>query len=342
MSLLFADGFDHYATILDKWTYSGNGGSPPGGDCTIRLNTGQSRTGIGCLQINSGAFGPTKQFGHIVNLLVATNWYSDQSGSVILFRNTDADTGFNSTALSLACLADGSVRVGTTRAFIGTSAPGVVTFSTYNSIAMRSTCAVAGSVDVWVNGIHVLALTNVDTTHANNAALLYFNGFELMGPPANGATCFHDDVYALDCATSPNQTFLGALKIYALPPTANAAVAWTPLAGTNWSEVNEVPPDGDTSYVSSGNPGDTDQYVYPLTGPPAASSIFFVEHDLDMEVDSGSRSVGSVANGAAAAGVVALGNGYHIFPTPYDINPGTGFAWTLADWPSNFGPQVTA
>ena len=82
MAALDSDGFDNYTTITDRWSATGS-------DCTIRLNTGQSRTGIGCLQINSAAFGPAKDFNHMTDLLCCVAWFSDRAGACFRFIQTD-------------------------------------------------------------------------------------------------------------------------------------------------------------------------------------------------------------------------------------------------------------
>lgn len=336
---IFGDGFDNYSTISDFW-------DNPGIDCSIRLTTTGARTGIGFLTINSAAFGPIKTIPHNTNPLFAINWNSNASGFCMGFMNFDADVGENATLLKLSVLTDGNVQVnsgtyGGSQPLLGrTFTPGLVIFNQYNSLAMQATIGLNGTVNVWVNGAQVLALTNVDTRHMNNTGLNYINGVQLMGPGGT-PNCSIDDVYCLDCSVGPNTTFLGALRLYALAPVANAAVQWTPLASTNWFEVSEVPPDGDTSYNSSGTVGQQDQYVYPLTGVPLGSAIKFVQHELDMRVDSGSRSVASVAGGIVSASAAPLSTGYHIYPFPYDTNPVTGVAWAMSDFPFNFGPGVT-
>jgi hypothetical protein len=335
VSLVFGDCFDNYTTILDFWDNNH--------DCTIR-NTGVARTGIGCLEINSGAFGPSRVIPQLHDGLYATAWYSSSPGLIFYL----SDIGLNQWAISLTCLGDRSLAVNVNiglQPTIGASAPGVVTFNSYNSIAIRLVMSASsgpqlGIVQVWCNGVLVINASGLNTQSHGPA---YINCVELMGPGGNAFTCYHDDVYVLDCSDAVNNTYLGALRLYALPPTANGApIAWTPLAGANWSEVNEVPPDGNTSYNSSGNVGDVDQYVYPLTGPPANSSIKFVQHELDMLVDSGARSVASDLNGTVAAAATALTNGYHIYPTPYDVNPATGLAFVAGDFPIQAGPKVTA
>jgi hypothetical protein len=341
MSLVFADGFDTYGNILDLWDILG-------GDVSIRLDSPtKARTPPGYLQINSGAFGPTKTFGHLQYVLAATNWNSSTSGYVFGLSNLDADNGFNGVSVSIKVLLDGNVQVERHPAgggsVLGTTAtPGLVPFGSYSSIAMQVFCsATIGTVVVWVNGVIVLNLSGVNTTHTGRPDLLYYNAVQLLGP-GGLPTLYHDDFYLLDCLTPPNTTFLGALKLYSLAPTANSSVGWVPLVGTNWSEVNEVPPDGDTSYVFSGNVGDLDQYVYPLTGIPANSSIAFLQHMLDMEVDSGSRSVASVLQSSAPHNPIALTTGYHIYVTPYDTQPGGSLIWTPAVFPITAGPKVTA
>jgi hypothetical protein len=119
-------------------------------------------------------------------------------------------------------------------------------------------------------------------------------------------------------------------------------LAWIPLTSTNWVEVSENPPDGDTSYNSSGNIGDVDQYLYPMAGVPANSQIFFITHELDMKVDSGARSVTSDVAGVPNATSYALTSNYHIYCTPYDVNPATTKAFVAADFPLKAGPKVTA
>jgi hypothetical protein len=338
MGLIFADGFDNYGVILDLWDFQGS-------DNSIRQNTGAARTGIGCLQINSAAFGPTKTFNSTSTPLCCTNWNSDTPGIVMAFCNFLADIGQNSWILLAAANTDGSITVkrGPTglSAVLGTSAAGKVQFNVYNNICMQVFIhPTLGTVTVWCNGAVVLALTGQNTTHPEGGGNIC-DGIQLMGP-GGIPTCYHDDVYMFDCTTTPNNTFVGALKLYALAPTANAAVVWTPNAGTNWSNVSEVPPDGDTSYNSSSNVGDQDQYVYPATGVPSNSSIFFVQHEQDLKIGAaGSRSVGSVINGAAPQSSIALTSNYHIYPAPYDNQPGGSNPWTLANFPINAGPKVT-
>jgi len=338
MSCIFGDGFDNYSVISDVYEFTGS-------DNSIRLNTGQSRTGIGCLQINSAAFGPTKTFTGIPHVLGCTNWNCNTGGQVLAFSNFLADVGQNAWCVVVAVNLDGSISItrGPSASFavLGTTVANLYHFNTYNNIACEVVISPsAGVVNLWVNGALKLALTNVNTGHANQGVANICDGIQLMAP-GGIPTCFHDDFYILDCGSTPNNTFLGALKLYTLAPTANASVTWTPNAGTNWSNVSEIPPDGDTSFNSSSTVNQVDQYVYPATGVPAGSSIFFVLHDQDLKIGAaGSRSVGSVINGGAPVNSQALTSNYHIYQTSRDTSDGIN-QWTLGNFPLNAGPQVT-
>lgn len=343
MALIFADGWDNYSTMTDFWDIQGN-------DTSVNTTPGIPRTGLGCLQIHSAAFGPVKYFSHLQHVLFVTNWNCTAAGNVMDFMTgPDAALRINVNADGSLSFTAGPIHPGPTYTTAGV---GLYTFGQYNNIAVEvqnfGWPLPNSTIKCWVNGVLVFNQSGLWANiypfpgPGSGAAAQFCDGVRLMSPGGNAFLCYHDDFYALDCSLAPNQAFLGALKLYALPPTANAAVAWTPLAGTNWSEVNEVPPDGDASYNSSATVGQIDQYVYPLVGPPPGSSFAFLQHELDMEVDSGSRSVASVVNGTAPGPATALPNGYHIYPTAYDLNPSTGLPWVAGDFPLNAGPKVTA
>lgn len=339
---IFKDSFDHYNTadIPNKWDTAGT-------DTAINITVGVPRTGRGCLQIISSATGPTKTFDQdYTNVLMGFGWYSNTNGTIMLFQNFDADVGLNATNIALICNADRSVSVQrhppSGGPILGTSAAGLILFNTYNHVAMRATIATLGSVDVWINGVQVLALTNVNTTNPTQPTQQYMNGVTVMGPGGT-PTCFIDDVFIWDCSTAPNSTFPGPLRIYADVADADVAVTWTPLVGPdNYQDTDEIPPDGDTSYVFSSTVGQVDQYRYPMANIPANSRIYSIQHVLDMKVDSGARVVASNVNGTSPEAGDALSSDYHMFTTPYDTNPATGVAWVQGDLPISAGPEVTA
>jgi hypothetical protein len=336
---LFADGFDHYTDIVSKWDFNGT-------DCQISRAPGTPRTGPGCLSITSSAFGPIKTFGRITDLLVGLAWNSPGTPSAPLaFINYDLFPGTAFQTVGLNMGGNGAVNVVRNPRFpqgtIASSAAGVVKFGVYNSIVFRAEASTTGRVRVWVNGVKVL--DGVGDTTDGNPTQAYWNAFQLMGLSGNNQA-FVDDVYALDCTTAdPGFDFPGNVRVFESVATANGApLIWTPSAGTNFSNTTEVPPDDDGSFNSSGNVGDADQYVYLAANVPGNGSILFVQHTMDMRIDSGARSVASSVGGALTGPPSALTTGYKMYPTPYLNNPLTGLPWVPGDFPAQFGPKVTA
>ena len=328
MSLLFMDSFGHYSSLTSpngKWTSSN-------GNCGI-VNQAQ---GQGQMQIQAGAFGPAKQFGaNYINVLAQTNINMPSAGWVLWFYDLTQDI------IGVGVQADGTVYAVLHPNFapisLGQTAPGVFTFNTWVSVACRALIdLINGEIQVWINGVLVINVSGIDTNLVGGFP--YITAFELM---AGNNNAYHRSVYALDCSTPPHTTYLGPGPVIAVIPFANGApVQWTPLAGQNFAQVNEIPPDGDISYVSSATVGQVDQYLY-ANGAPANATVVGIQHCLDMEIDSGGRSVGSDVAGVAGAGL-ALSNGYNIYTFPYDSNPATAAPFAPGDFPLSAGPVVTA
>lgn len=340
MPVLFVDSFDHYDTADVGLKYDAANST------IINTTVGVPRTGRGCAQLNN-ALGATKQsLGAITDMLVCMS-YNPQSAlshNIMAISNFLADVGFNASCARLQKNADGSLSVFrcTVGPLLGTTAAGLVPANGYSSIAMRSQVSQTANVFLWVNGVLVLTLVGVDTRNLNNPGLHYATGFQYLGEA--GQTLI-DDVYCLDCSNqaNPNSNFLGACRIFADVPFQNSApIQWTPSAGANFECVDEIPPNGDTDFVSSLTVGAVDQYDYNGGSIPVGSQIPAVQHVLDMKVDSGSRSVASDALGTVNATDFALSNDYVMYTTPYDLNPATGLPWVAGDFPAAFGPAVTA
>jgi hypothetical protein len=341
MSLIFADSFDHYTRLLSpngKYDIAGAGS-------LISMGLGASRTGPGCLAVNSGAYGPGKVIRPTLDVLIASAYFTTLYG--LIYRLGVVGPG--SWECELLSNPDRSLGVSNNSHYGGdfptlaNSAPGVIQYGAYNNLAMRCTCnAVTGTVSVWCNGVLVIHLVNVNTNWSN-PTLNYVNGFELMGPGGGVGTCFHDDLYVLDCTDAVNNDYLGPLRIYESAPTADGAVLWTPSVGaSNFANVDTIPPDG-TLYNSDGTIGHADQYVHPLNGAvPANSQLFAVQHSMDLTVDSGARAVTSDVGGILNADAVALAAGYVIQSWPYDQDPITAAPWLASSFPVLAGPSVTA
>ena len=334
MSFLWLDSFDHYTSLASK--YEGAGAS-----CSIVQ--GFARTGLQCVNIQGG-FNFLKVVRQTQDVLVATMYNANGSSGACCSLGNEGNSDPQGVCVNADINGDGSISAkrGTSAGnlLLGTSAPGVYKFGVYNSVALRATIGVAARVRIYCNGVLVLDLNGVTTVNNHNPARTYIDAVSWDG---GLVTVFHDDVYALDCTDAIHNTYLGALRMYYGVPTADAAVQFTPsIAPPNYQQVNEVPPNENTIFNSSDTVGQADQYVYPFPGSiPPVSTLFCVQHCLDMEVANGSRQVTSDIGGVLNANPVALAGGYKIDAFQYDLNPVTGLAWTAADFPVQAGPAVT-
>jgi hypothetical protein len=199
---------------------------------------------------------------------------------------------------------------------------------------------------VWLSVKHVCSQINgVVEVKINNATVLTYNGNTqngaanqvhrpavFSGAPLNPGEFNIDNlVIATGLAADPP---LPECRIFgAVVPTSNFNVQFTPNAGTNWSNVNEIPPNDDTSYNSSNTVGATDMFVCApptLTGViPAVKINFRARKD-----DAGVREIAPIirpgtTNQQGAA--IEITSNYFNRGYMWTTNPDTGQAWNPGD-----------
>jgi len=203
--------------------------------------------------------------------------------------------------------------------------------------------ATAGSVILKRDGATLLTLTNVNTIHSANATA------DTLWLTSNNGQCLYDDVYMCDATGTRNNTFLGDCRVTLWVPTQDGVHKdFIPSTGTShYAMVDDVPSDGDATYVSSGTVGAIDTYRTP------AATFAGTVKGLKVGVtarkdDAGNRSVGIVI-GDGVDPVTQLGANFAL-TTVYtrqvtavmETNPLTGNPWTLADIQADeFGLEVT-
>jgi hypothetical protein len=333
MSVLFFESFDYYNAVATKWKAGANSGG-------VDLSGTLSRTGIGCCVLGT-PFGPMRVLpSHMTRVIYGT--------AVV-------PNGLPCKALRFSTAAGGNLIVGIDTdlsvtywvyfgfdAQGGKSAPGVCTLNGYNYLEVDAVAsATLGSVTIRVNGVQVFSISNVNTVGFGPA---YFDCIQLGGCGGLGGT-IHDDVYVVDPATTPNNSFQGAVRVYRLLAGADSTpLQWTPsVAGPHYPLVNSVPPDL-TKWVQSSTPGQTDQYLYPLVSIPSSVTVKAVQHSLLAALDAaGSRSIASSVEGIVSPTSFSLSTSESQYSTPYDVDPSTGAPWLLSDIGTRkIGPTVTA
>ncbi len=186
----------------------------------------------------------------------------------------------------------------------------------------------SGTWDIYCNGIQVL--NGSGDTQAQATAQV--GGIHL----GTGTTYWADAIWCLQHTGSFNNAHPGIANrqiVSAFFPTgAGATTGLTPLSGTNWQNVDEAPPNGDTDY-NSGSSNAIDCYAADWT--PLANAGIYCVHPMaynravtgtqanQLLLHIGSTDYLGASNNMTTAYAYAA-------PTYYDSDPSTSAAWTYA------------
>jgi hypothetical protein len=200
---------------------------------------------------------------------------------------------------------------------------------------------------IWLSVKHVCSTTNgVVEVKINNATVLSFTGNTQNGaatqvhrPVIRTAVAMYDPNYfwcdnlviATGLASDPP---LPECRIFgAVVPTSNDSIAFTPNAGTNWSNVNEIPPNDDTSYNYSNTVGATDVFV---CAPPTLTGVIPVVkvNFRARKDDAGIRELVPIIRPGTTnhqGSVIEMISSYLNRGYMWTTNPDTGQAWNPGD-----------
>ena len=348
MALKFCDSFDHYSSPGLKWTQAQ-------GDTLVMSTTG-GRNGTNALHIGANASGNgyvRKVFSASQATLIAgVAWTigDTSSGPILAFDDMSAggeqlSLQFNPSTNKLSVRRNGTtLATGPTALFAGI--PYYIEFKATIDSA-------AGSYTVKINEVQELTASGVNTrgigtnNSADSVRLGGGVGFSIFGGGSFFNAGYFDDFYCCDGSGGVNNDFLGDVRVQCLFPNGpGATTGWTPLSGANWQNVDEVPPDGDTTYVSAGTPGTIDTYA--MTDLAATTgTVKGVQTVIDARKDdSGTRTIAPVFHIGASDYVGTNQNimtAYSMFLQPYDTSPATSAAWTVSEVNGlNLGQKLVA
>lgn len=332
MALLFFEGFDSYGTgtqLAQQANFTGNPG----------IVTTNVRTGRACIDLNNAFVRNSFALsGTTIVLGVGARWTA-VGASQRVFRTWCSATsrsgiqvGINNSGQltvgyggSTNPNQDNNTAFGVTL-WTGTDIEPTATYVHYELKAVLSGTA-TGSWTLRRNGQVVQSQSGVITL-ANAADVV--TGLILEGRP--GSNTNFDDLYVCDGSGSDNNDFLGPVRVNALAPTANDAVAWTPNTGANWDAVNDASPDDDTTYVSAASVL-TDRYT--IADLPASAAIVRGVRVVYRARKEDAATVETRAlirsNVTEALGPTdALDTTYRYYTAYYATDPNTGVSWTPA------------
>lgn len=330
MAFRFGDSFSHYATaqLTQKWTSLIQSGS--GSACTIGATSG--RRGGGAMQVVTAFLASTFAqktldnqatwvIGVAINLTVGTNvgLLFVQDGSV--------------RQIGLAINSNGTLYIEKNGTTLSTSSSVIISGWNYIELAVTFNGG-SGSAVVNVNGGQWISYSGNVTHTANDYANSVCLG-DWLGPHTT-TTLIYADFYVLDGTGSIN-TFWGDIQVEANVPTGNGNYTQfaTTGAGSAHAAVSEIPPDGDTSYVSSQTVGNRSSFTFPAP-PGTVATAHAIQTVLDARKQgSGTREIlaslrisGTDYDGTA----VGVSTTYAFYIEPRELNPSTSAPWGSTDF----------
>lgn len=326
MALIDMEGGDHVGNFIQKgWTLN------PDAIIGGRVRGQAWRMASGPLGANIVKIFPTTYPSVICGLAFQiTGGLIPGAANKNIFQLYDGGGGYvaglnvdNSTHLAVYANG-GSTLVGT-----GTTP---IAMNTWYYVELKIVVAGAsGSCELHVNGLSSPAEIPATT---GNFGTNNIGRFSMQRNGNNQSDVCGDDWYILDLTgPAPQNNFLGDVTVETLMPNGDGAhTAWVPTpVGTHWNKENEIPPDNDTTYVSSSNPGDLDTYtVTPLAQPTGAvygvmTNLYARKNDAAVHTiapvirQSGTDNIGATT--------VGLSTSYLWYRQLYPLDT-TGAAWT--------------
>lgn len=204
----------------------------------------------------------------------------------------------------------------------------------------------AGSFQIRLNNVLVFSFTG--DTSASSFSHGYTNVWTVvrylqLGSNAATAggphpTFWMCDSYLADLTGTGDDTrdFVGDCTVDKIVPDGAGNVAgWTPLAGNNWDNTEEVPPDDDTTYNSTATPATRDSYTFqnlPAGTVPIGFQVLIYarKETAGAAVLKPTYREGGVTYDGPGQGI-ATPDEYRYLIQPYDVNPATGLRATEAE-----------
>lgn len=339
--LLFCDGFDHYTTPSQKWAAADRQGIAAGAgryrDAGYTESNGVAGTG-GTL---------TKVIASPVATLIAAGAIKFDTRSHFRWEFQEGGT------THIEIKFDGSGHLTVARGINGTvlaTGTAVLAVSTYYWLEVKVTVDdTNGYVEVRVNEAVDSTFTG-DTRNGGATGLLdRFQQFTpYLGASGNGRS-YLDDFVLLDTTGGVNNDFLGDTRVEV--KLANGNGNSSDLVGSdgnsidNYLLINEIPPDGDTTYVESSTTGDEDTYEYADIGS-VSGQVFAVQVcPYARKTDGATRTIASRTRSAGieeAGADKTLTSTFAYYPQVFEADP-SGNPWTIASVnAAEFGVEVTA
>jgi hypothetical protein len=192
-----------------------------------------------------------------------------------------------------------------------------------------------GWIEIRVDGVVFLRVTNVKTQHTAIAGC-YYLGVKSDGMPSDGNGLYIDDLIWADDSGTLNNSFIGPGKrvIEDVCDSDVAATGYTPTSGTSVSAMlDDIPEDGDTSVVTSTASGDNFEVGFPALDDTVNNFLGVIFSHVSKKSDAGdaTMTISSVSGSSVSSGSAnALATGYNVYNAVFEVDPATNAPWTNA------------
>jgi hypothetical protein len=353
--LLFCDGFGHYNQLQQKWTFATN----------ASISSASARSGTqGCTNQGTIAKSTPYRSTFFIGCAVRLNVGGSYGGTIYQLA-APVLSGGNQILVSIQVAADASISVYAGGTLIGNTGtvtpPFFFNANVWYYLEFEITLS-GGTIDATVtlkvnNHVYLSAVSgSTGTTSSSLICQAAEADYHVWGnAQSNGSTSLAD-IYINDNVAVAGQsfanTFRGDIQVGPyLVPRLDQTIQWSESSGAppSYVLVNEVPPDGDTTYVYDYAISDEDTFLFStvasLVGEiQAAHLCVFQRKD-----NEGSRVTQALAGGFPMPSTMPYGNlayladNYYYYTYPMDVDPASSAPFTVASINAEaFGIQINS
>jgi hypothetical protein len=314
MALLYIDGFDAGDFFAKGWT-----GTAASATVT-RFNAGRSL-------LVDNAVAAVRSIPATTSLVIgyairhATQDYNSRVINLMSDSGTISQLNFKWTNSTTFALQRNSTTI----------ASATVPFLTTNWYYIEVALTVADSGGTCVIKINGATIINFTGDTRNGGATGAIDTIQINNGSSN-TSAYVDDLYICDMTgPAPYNTFLGEVRVYSLSPSAAGySTQFTPLAGANYTNVDELPYSA-ADYVTSGTVGHLDMYTMSDLPISAGTVLAIQNNTIAKKTDSAVIALKTALKSGASTYYGVSSNLGTFDSTLSDLrttDPATGVAWT--------------
>lgn len=246
----------------------------------------------------------------------------DPSGRLIVWRGTIADNSITRTTI-----------------LAQTTNP-VIVANAWQHIECRvGFNSGTGSVQIRVEGVEVLNVSNINTD-PTNAGCLNWAAFNWCANNPSGISNrpphqHIKDLFGWNTSGTRNNSFVGTIAVFPILPNSDVALNWTPTGAANgWSILDNIPPN-DSAYIAAGNSPIPAAYEAGMTDLPAdvtsVRAVMSIVRARKTDGGDGNLQVSAVSGASVAAGANRpISTAFTYWTDMFEEDPATSAPWSRA------------